>query len=54
MKKQGYNTNLYRGRRPHRGSSRSYKGVNIQDMNLNERLLFESLRLKQYLLRVNQ
>jgi hypothetical protein len=52
MKKPGFKNGLTNNRRPHRGSSRSYKGKNIQDMNLSERLVFESRRLEDYLNRV--
>jgi hypothetical protein len=48
MKKPGFKNGLTNNRRPHRGSSRSYKGKNIQDMDLSERLVFESRQLQAY------
>jgi hypothetical protein len=54
MKKIGYKNGLTNNRRPHRGTSRSHKGKNIQDMTLSERLVFESKRLTEYLNRVKK
>jgi hypothetical protein len=54
MKKPGFKNGLTNNRRPHRGSSRSYKGKNIQDMNLSERLVFESRQLQAYFDRLDK
>lgn len=54
QKRKDYNRNFIGGKRPHRGISRSYRGVNIQYLSLLDRLIFETKVLNDYLNRVKK